>query len=264
MPLSVHGPSHPISSTSAAKSLLIVGRDLGEIAAEVLLGGAWEVHYPCSSPAELAAILSAQRDGSIERLDICDHGGPGFLHMGDTVLFGSDPDPESPLEHTELAIALRDKLTATAQVRLLGCDTAGKWGRRRAGRLMLLKLARLLNEKTAPRANRIVFGTITGVQPSDFDEHGLRHASELTLLYSSYAALDHDAPDYDTRLDRVAALHGDAPIDFGAPAHQARRARATPVRAALRRLVSGLPRPRRAPAAAEGAGAAAPLSRSRG
>lgn len=233
------------------KSLLIIGRDLGEVAARVLIGGgAWEVHYPCNSPAELAAILGAQRDGSIDRLDLCDHGGPGFIHLGERLLFASDRDPESPLENTELAIGMRRKLTATAQVRLLGCDTAGRWGRRREGRLLLLKLARLLNEQTEPRANRIVFGTITGVQPSDFDEHGLLHASELTLLYSSYCALDTDAPTYDARLDRVAALHGDAPIDYGTAARRARRPSLRPASylAALRKLVGGLARPVQIPA----------------
>lgn len=197
------------------KSILIVGRDLGPVAARVLLGGTWKVHHPCESPAALAAILGAQPDGSIERLDICDHGGPGFQQLGGAILFGSDLDPESPLHNTELAIAMRAKLTPTAQVRLLGCDTAGKGSRRREGRLMLLKLARLLNEKTDPRASRIVFGTISGIQPSDFDEHGLLHASALTLLYSSYSALDQDAPDYEKRLGHVAVLHGDAPIDYG-------------------------------------------------
>lgn len=196
------------------KSLLIIGGTLGQIAARVAPAGAWEVHHPCGSPAELAALLRAQPERSIERLDICDHGGPGFIHLGDELLFRSDRDPESPLENTKLAIEIRDKLSLTAQVRLLGCDTAGGYGRQLEGRLLLLKLARLLNEETAPRANRIVFGAITGVQPNDFDAHGLRRASELTLLYSSYTALDCDAPDADTRLDQVADLHGDTPIDY--------------------------------------------------
>jgi hypothetical protein len=234
------------------KSLLVIGPNLAAVAARVLPEREpWEVHYPCSSPPELAALLSAQHDGSIDRLDICDHGGPGFIHLGDQILFASDDDAETPLENTQLVIDMRRKLTPTAQVRLLGCDTAGRWNHRREGRLMLIKLARLLNEKTEPRANRIVFGAITGVQPSDFDEQGLLHASELTLLYSSYSALDQDAPDYDVRLDQVAALHGDAPIDYGAPVRPARRARVASYRAALRRLVQGLARSlpaRRAPA----------------
>jgi hypothetical protein len=230
-------------------SLLIVGRDLGPVAAKVTLGGTWQVHFPCESPAELAALLLAQPDGSLDRLDICDHGGPGFLSLGDAVLFSSDRDPESPLSNTELVIAMRKKLTPTAQVRLLGCETAGTGKRRREGRLMLLKLARLLNEQTEPRANRIVFGTITGVQPSDFDEHGLLHASALTLLYSSYSALDHDAPDYEKRLGHVADLHGDAPIDYGAAPRPARRPAGAAYRAVLKRLVQRLARPGRSPAA---------------
>ena len=226
------------------RSLLVIGRDLGEVAARVMLGGGggWEVHYPCDSPAAFAAILAAQPDGSIERLDVCDHGGPGFLMLGDAPLFHSDRDPESPLGNMELAIGMRRKLTATAQVRLLGCDTAGRWGRRREGRLLLLKLARLLNEQTEPRAHRLVFGTITGVQASDFDEQGLLYTSALTLLFSSNSALDHDAPTYESRLDRVAVLHGDAPVDYGQPVPRPRRPGLRPAAclAALRKLVAGL------------------------
>lgn len=208
------------------KSLLIIGQGFAEVAAKVRRGSTWEVVHPCNGPGELAEVLAAQRDGSIERLDICDHGGPGFLTLGGSVLFQSDRDPESPLTNAALVIGLRDKLTATAQVRLLGCETGGAARRRREGRLLLLKLAQLLNQNTNPRANRIAFGTITGVQTSDFDEQGFLHTSDLTMLFSSYAALDHDAPTYDDRLGHVAALHGELAIDQPSPVSAAKRARA--------------------------------------
>ncbi|HWU87907.1 MAG TPA: hypothetical protein VN253_11560 [Kofleriaceae bacterium] len=191
-------------------SLLIIGEGFDEVAAKVRRGSAWEVIYPCHGPKELAAILAAQPDRSIERLDICDHGGSGFITLGGTLLFQSDRDPESPLTNTALGVGVRDKLTVTAQVRLLGCETGGAWRRRREGRLLLLKLAQLLNQRTNPRTNRVVFGTIVGVQAADFDEQGFLHTSDLTMLYSSSAALDHDAPVYDDRLDHVAALRARA------------------------------------------------------
>lgn len=234
------------------KSLLIVGAVFGEVAARVQGGSDWEVIHPCTGPADLAAILAAQRDGSIERLDICDHGGPGFLTLGRSVLFQSDRDPESPLTNAALALGLRDKLTRAAQVRLLGCETGGALRRRREGRLLLLKLAQLLNHGTNPRTHRVVFGTITGVQASDFDEHGFLHTSALTMLFSSYAALDHEAPTYDDRLGHVAALHGDAPIAQPSTAPKVRPARVT-AQELLRRLVQQLSRIRkRAPSADQG------------
>lgn len=221
------------------KSLLVLGDGFDEVAARVRGSKGREVVYPCRGPAHFAAVLASQPDGSIEQLDICDHGGPGFITLGGHVLFESDRDPESPLVNAELALTLRDKLTAAAQVRLLGCETGGAWRRRREGRLLLLKLAQLLNHDATVRAHRVVFGTITGVQPSDFDEHGLLPSSALTLLFSSYSALDHDAPDYDDRLARVAALHGDLPSTpppAPAPA-PIRRRRPTPGRELLSQLV---------------------------
>src|SRR6185436_10067622 len=128
------------------KSLMIIGEGFDEVAAKVQRGGAWEVIYPCRGPGELEAILAARPDRSIERLDICDHGGAGFITLGGDVLFQSDRDPESPLTNGALVVGVRDKLTATAQVRLLGCETGGAWRRRREGRLLLLKLAQLLNQ----------------------------------------------------------------------------------------------------------------------
>jgi len=191
------------------KSLMIIGEGFDEVAAKVQRGGTWEVIYPCCGPGELEAILAARPDRSIERLDICDHGGSGFITLGGDVLFQSDRDPESLLTNSPLVVGVRDKLTLTAQVRLLGCETGGAWRRRREGRLLLLKLAQLLNQGARPRANRVVFGTIIGVQPNDFDEQGFLHTSDLTMLFSSYSALDSDAPAYDDRLGHVAALHGD-------------------------------------------------------
>ncbi len=160
------------------------------------------------------------------------------------MLFQSDRDPEHPLTNAALAIGLRDKLTRTAQVRLLGCETGGALRRRREGRLLLLKLAQLLNHGTRLRTHRIVFGTITGVQASDFDEQGFLHTSALTMLFSSYTALDRNAPDYDDRLGHVAALHGDPAFAQPSAAPEAKSGRVI-AQELLRRLVQQLSRIRK-------------------
>lgn len=221
-------------------SLLVVGASFGDIAAQVRRGDTWEVIHPCAGPEQLVELLGRRPDRSIERLDICDHGGAGFLTLGGSVLFQSDRDPESPLVNAALAVGLRDKLTATAQIRLLGCETGGALRRRREGRLLLLKLAQLLNQNTTPRTHRIVFGTITGVEPTDFDEQGFLHTRALTMLFSSYAALDHDAPTYDDRLDRVAALHGDVTIEPAAAPARSQRPLRTRRYERVRRAIHGL------------------------
>jgi hypothetical protein len=167
-------------------------------------GGAWKVCYPCTGPDHFIEILLEQADDSIERLDIVDHGGPGHISLGSVDLFRSDRDAGPPLVNAALVTRIRDKLTASAQVRLLGCETAAAFGGLREGRLLLVKLAKLLNQSSTHHS-RIVFGTINGIQPEDFDEHGLRRGQELTLLYSSFTALDYDSPTYDQRAENVAS-----------------------------------------------------------
>jgi hypothetical protein len=62
------------------------------------------------------------------------------------------------------------------------------------------------------------------------------HTSDLTLLFSSYDAIDHDAPSYDERLGHVAALHGDTAAAPPAPAPPGKQARAARFEV-LRRLI---------------------------
>lgn len=129
----------------------------------------------------------------VERLDILDHGAEGVQAMGDGVLWRSDAAPESRLVGEELAHEIRPYLSETAQVRLLGCNTAvGK-----AGRLLLLKLARALGP------HRTVYGMIDRVIEDDFDSEGYAPAIERQGLFSSSAALEGVAPSARQRFERL-------------------------------------------------------------
>jgi Domain of unknown function (DUF4347) len=131
--------------------------------------------------------------GSIERLDILDHGAEGVQSMGNAILFQSDASPESPLVGFEVAREIKPYLRDTAQVRLLGCNTAeGK-----AGRLLLLKLAKVLG------GNRTVFGTIDRVIEDDFDQDGYATVMEHQRLFSSNAALEGEAPSAMQRFENM-------------------------------------------------------------
>jgi hypothetical protein len=200
------------------KNLMIVGPTCGEIAARVSAGSAWHVRYPVAAHDQLIDALRSEPDNSVDRLDIVDHGGPGYQLLGAEVLFASDDDPGSPLENAWLIAELRGKLVETAQVRLLGCSTAGE--RSHEGRLLLVKLALLLNAEPA-RPARIAYGTITGVEIDDFGPDGLSAAAGRTMLFSSDAALDSLPPGYEERVRRCsagsafAALEQDAPVGAG-------------------------------------------------
>jgi hypothetical protein len=139
----------------------------------------------CRQPADLPDRLERiGARGRVEQLDIFDHGAEGMQMLGGGALFASDARPETELLGLPLAGRIAPYLTETAQVRLLGCNTAeGK-----AGRLLLLKLARALGER------RIVFGTIDRVIEDDFDRAGYARVMEHQRLFSSIAALDAEAP----------------------------------------------------------------------
>ena len=148
----------------------------------------------CNGLADfVAAIERARTKRSIERLDILDHGAEGIQAMGDAILFASDASPESPLVGRDLARMIEPYLSATAQVRLLGCNTA----QGTAGRLLLLKLARLLG------GNRTVFGTIDRVVEADFDPDGYAPVMERQRLFSSDAALEGEAPEARQRFEHL-------------------------------------------------------------
>ncbi len=139
----------------------------------------------CRRPEELPDKLERLgARGRIAQLDIFDHGAEGMQMLGAGALFASDAVPGSELVGLPLAARLAPYLTETAQVRLLGCNT----GEGKAGRLLLLKLARALGER------RIVFGTIDRVVEDDFDRAGYARVMEHQRLFSSVAALDAEAP----------------------------------------------------------------------
>lgn len=151
----------------------------------------------CQQPAELPdrlARLGAQ--GRISRLDVFDHGAEGMQMLGGGALFASDAVPGSALVGLELARQIAPQLADTAQIRLLGCNT----GEGRAGRLLLLKLARALG------GHRIVFGTIDRVVEADFDGDGYARVMEHQRLFSSAAALDIEAPPAMRRFENMRAV----------------------------------------------------------
>lgn len=161
---------------------LISDLDIHMVAERVDAGDTHVVR--CRRPEELPAKL--ERLGArrrITRLDVFDHGAEGMQMLGAGALFASDALPGTELVGIELARRIEPYLTETAQVRLLGCNT----GEGRAGRLLLLKLARALG-------GRIVFGTIDRVAEDDFDRGGYARVMEHQRLFSSAAALDDEAP----------------------------------------------------------------------
>lgn len=151
----------------------------------------------CRQPAELPERLAGLgAAGQIARLDVFDHGAEGMQMLGGGALFASDAAPGSALVGLELARRIAPHLADTAQVRLLGCNTAEG----RAGRLLLLKLARALG------GHRIVFGTIDRVVEADFDRGGYAPVMEHQRLFSSAAALDIEAPAAMRRFENMRAV----------------------------------------------------------
>ena len=149
----------------------------------------------CDDPRDLVGIVAATAKvhGPIDILDLFDHGAPGRVRMGSALLFASDAEPASELLGRDIASSLAPFLTETAQVRLLGCDTAvlGEPGSKDglASRLLLLKLARALG------GHRVVFGTITGLGRLHFGPRGFGRDREEVMLFSSLAAVDIAPPD---------------------------------------------------------------------
>ena len=154
----------------------------------------------CHTPSALPGIIEdvVARYGPIDVLDLYDHGGDGHQRMGDRQLFASAGDQTTPLIGEEFAVAIAPHLTATAHVRLLGCDTSSAVVPA-PGRFLLVKLARTLGER------RTVFGTMNVTDPDDFYEGGLKPGREPSLLFSSSAALDIEAPTPEERTAHILA-----------------------------------------------------------
>jgi len=150
----------------------------------------------CRSPELLVDIVRSVRHshGPIDSLDLYDHGTRGAIVMGAAALFGSDSDPTTPLTGAAIAAELAPLLSELAHLRLLGCDTAIlEFNDPEGGRMMLLKLARLLG----PR--RSVFGTIVGIGAGCFDRDGFNDERVVELLCSAYTAIDFTLPTYNQR-----------------------------------------------------------------
>jgi len=172
----------------------------------------------CPQPDALCDIVqSVTADGPLDILDVVSHGHPGKIWLGTPVLFSSTDMVEDRLENYEIAARLAPLLADTAQVRLLGCNTArsSPAPKRRpilqpraprgcdddsrsmtAGQLLLVKLAAELGGR------RVVFGTIAAVNADRFTV-GYGFAGELSDLYSSLAALDRGPVSDDERSSNI-------------------------------------------------------------
>lgn len=146
---------------------------------------------PCET-GDLIKALENARTCSISILDIYYHGAPGTISLGryngaTQVLFASDKSENTRLTGYELVDPLRKYLAPSAHVRLLGCNTAV--GSR--GRMLIYKLASEIG------AGCVVSGTIGNLERRHF--RAGRFVCE-SLLFSSLAAIDGEAPTWDRRL----------------------------------------------------------------
>lgn len=147
----------------------------------------------CRDAADLVRFVAHHGRGAglVDTLDVYDHGGLGKQRLGSEILFESSDDRCDRMVGWQTAEALDPHLSAVAQVRLLGCVTAGDGLAR--GRLLLIKLARELG------ASRVVFGTLAKIDATHFTEAGFRPELEKSFLFSSLAALDGSAPSREER-----------------------------------------------------------------
>ena len=177
--------------------LLIIGKRKADPLSPIIqdgvgLGYTHVAH--CSTRLEfIEAVRHAATVSPLELVDIFDHGAPGAMAIGDELLLNIGASPPN----VEAFESLHHYLAPTAQVRLLGCNTAvGSPGRK-----LLVKLAAELGEQ------RIVFGTIDRVEPYHFGPDGFTLVEEL--LFSSVAALDSEAPSIGARINAI--------LDFKVP-----------------------------------------------
>ena len=170
----------------------------------------------CDFPRQLPIIVEsvAQQHGRIDVLDLYDHASPGRQRMGAEDWVRTDDDRNSTLFGEHLVLGLRDSLSDTAQVRLLGCSTSARAAGvgSMAGRLLLFKIASLLGGR------RVVLGTIKPLLATDFDIMGLRRAIERDLLFSSLAALDGMPPTSDERGEHIREIRKVSPARLAASA----------------------------------------------
>ena len=147
----------------------------------------------CRTPGELFdKVRDAvwQRNAPISVLDLCDHGGDGYIRMGDPI---EPPLFAAPDIGKEVASALADLLTFDAHVRLLGCDTAVA----SKGRALLLMLSNAFNQQGGKAI--VVSGTLKAVNQGDFDVGGFKMAREEHYLFSSTEAIAVASPTFDER-----------------------------------------------------------------
>lgn len=150
----------------------------------------------CTSVSALVEVVHrlCAKLGPIDLLDIVGHGAAGLQKIGDEVLF--EADTMQLTTGSALVAQLRVCLAPHARLRLLGCKTACGG----SGRVLLGALGLQFG------VERTVYGTIERVTPSDFDTGEFSQVQEL--LFSSEAAVDHEAPDATTRTQSLQTLAG--------------------------------------------------------
>lgn len=139
------------------------------------------VMVSCRTPGDLFdTVRSTVRslDAPIAVLDLCDHGGDGYLRMGDPL----EPPLFAAGIGKDVAKSLATLLTHDAHVRLLGCDTAVA----AEGKALLLMLSDAFNE--AENKSIVVYGTLRPVVADDFDAGGFKIEREEHSLFSSTQA----------------------------------------------------------------------------
>jgi hypothetical protein len=148
----------------------------------------------CSKVEAFVAAVQqlGQQIGPIGLLDIVGHGAPGLQMIGDEVLFQADNSTIT--KGSDVPARLTPWLAPCARIRLLGCKTALG----RPGRTLLAKLGLRFG------ADATVYGTIEAVAAEQFSNAG--YSQTLDLLFSSEAAIDHEAPDAKQRTENLEAL----------------------------------------------------------
>jgi hypothetical protein len=170
----------------------VAGLDLDAVNTNLAGSTGFYTHvFLCPSVNAAKEILgSITNDGkTIDLLDLCDHGAAGGMLLGEDVAFHVDDG--KLVRGREFAQWLAPRLSATGQLRLLGCNTAVE----ERGRLLLRLLDDVMNwdEHRVQFTDRIVFGTIRRIGAAHLD-HDRGFVLRRESLYSSLAALDFVPP----------------------------------------------------------------------
>jgi hypothetical protein len=140
----------------------------------------------------IVAIVRNSRE-TIDVLDIADHGRPGAMRLGKSILFEFH---DTLVTGIEIIKALSPLISIGGSIRLLGCNTALD----DRGRGLLTRLAAVASFTFK------VYGTIDRVRPVNFRDPGFLGSNNV--LFSSEAAVDHFAPSAGERETNLVNAYG--------------------------------------------------------